>query len=228
MHPKILVGCPTSNHKEYCLKEYVNGVKSLSYPNYDILIIDNSEEENYYKKLKEQLPTIRDKWMENARDRIVHSRNLLRKKVLEENYDYFLSLEQDVIPPKDIIERLLKHNKKIVSALYFKLGNDNKTLLPLVLLEDKDSEGKTCYRRATLIEVEQNKLLNVACPGLGCVLIHRSVLGKIEFRYDKEQKGFDDVFFCKDAENNGFKIYCDTSIKCKHLVSGMDWNKIKK
>lgn len=222
MNPRILVGCPTSIHKKYCLKEYVNGIKSLTYKNFDVLIVDNSENNDYYNEIKKELPCIKDRWFENARDRIVHSRNLLRKKVLDEGYDYFLSLEQDIIPPKDIIEKLLKHSKKIVSALYFKT-DPNGTLSPLLWI--KDYIGT---RKAYLDEVEGNKLIKAEACGVGCILIHKAVLKDIKFRYDKNQEGFDDVFFCKDAIGKGFEIYCDTGIKCKHLIKGMDWDSIKK
>lgn len=221
VNPKILVGCPTSNHKKYCFKEYLNAVKNLTYKNYDILIIDNSENNDYFNEIKKELPCIKDEWFENARDRIVHSRNILRKRVIEK-YDYFLSLEQDVIPPKDIIEQLLKHNERIISALYFKT-DPNGTLTPLLWI--KDDVG---VRKAYLDEVEEDKLFEASAVGLGCILIHKDVLKEIEFRYDKNKEGFDDVFFCDDAIKNGFKIYCDSSIKCKHLIKGMDWDSIKK
>ncbi len=222
MQPKILIGCPTSNYKEYCFEEYLKSINNLTYNNFDILLVDNSEKDDYYNKIKDKIPTIRDKWFENARDRIIHSRNILREKILRENYDYFLSLEQDVIPPKDVIERLLKHNKKIIGGVYFKLGSFNE-LIPLVWL----NIDKRYSRRAILDEINGD-LLEVATCGLGCILIHKSVLEKVKFRYLKEKKAFDDVWFCEDARENGFKVYCDTSIKCKHMIKGMDWSKIKK
>lgn len=223
MLPKILVGCPTSNHKGYCFEEYLKGIKSLTYPNFGVLLIDNSESNEYYDKIKEKISIIKDKWFENARERIVHSRNILREKVLNENYDYFLSLEQDIIPPKYIIEKLLKHNKKVIGGLYFKTGSFDE-LIPLIWLRNDEKTA----RRAELKEVENNRLLNVITCGLGCLLIHRSVLEKVKFRYVKEKEAFDDVWFCEDARNNGFEVYCDTSIKCKHMIKGMDWDKIKK
>ena len=64
--------------------------------------------------------------------------------------------------------------------------------------------------------------------GLGCILMHKDVLKNIKFRYDPEKEGFDDVFFCEDASKEGFEIFCDTNIKCKHLIKGMDWDNIKK
>ncbi len=222
MQPKILIGCPTSNYKEYCFEEYLKSINNLTYNNFDILLVDNSKKDDYYNKIKDKIPTIRDKWFENARDRIIHSRNILREKILRENYDYFLSLEQDVIPPKDVIERLLKHNKKIIGGVYFKLGSFNE-LIPLVWLNIDQR-----YSRRAILDEINGDLLEVATCGLGCILIHKSVLEKVKFRYLKEKKAFDDVWFCEDARENGFKVYCDTSIKCKHMIKGMDWSKIKK
>ncbi len=49
---KILVGCPTAEVKEYCLKQYAEAVKSLSYNNYNILLVDNSADSNYSEKIK--------------------------------------------------------------------------------------------------------------------------------------------------------------------------------
>ena len=118
--PKVLVGCPTSNYKEYCLKEYAEAVKSLTYPNYNILLIDNSKDDIYLKKINGiGLPAKKGPWFEGALKRIITSRNILREEILEKGYDYLLSLEQDVISPKDIIERLLRHKKQVISAIYF-------------------------------------------------------------------------------------------------------------
>lgn len=218
---KILVGCPTSEHKGYCLKEYVEAVKNL---NCDVLLVDNSKDEEYYNKIKRLgINIIKDKYFEKARDRIVNSRNLLRKYCLEKGYDYLFSLEQDVIPPKDIIDKLLKHNKKIVGALYFKLEDEN-TLSPLAWVHHK---GKYA-RRLNYGDIIEPRLIEVITCGLGCVLMHRDVLEKVNFRYDKNRDSFDDVWFGVDARRNGFKIYLDTSIKCKHLIKGMDWSKLKK
>jgi len=225
MNPKILIGCPTSEHKEYALSEYLESINNLTYRNFDFLLVDNSKTDDYYKKLKGlNVNVIKDKYFENARDRVIHSRNILRDKFLDENYEYFLSLEQDITTPKDIIERLLRHKKDIISALYFYLGDDKKTLMPMVWIHH---EGKYA-RRLDFDEVMNNKLIEAITCGLGCVLINRRVLEKIKFRYVKEKPGWDDLWFSEDARAKGFKVYVDTSIKCKHYTKGMDWSKIKK
>ncbi len=255
MLPKVLVGCPTSNHKEYCLDKYVKGLKSLTYKNFDILIVDNSEDESYYEKIKSyDLPVKKlDKNYELARFRLSESRNMIRKEVLEGDYDYFFSLEQDVVPPVDVIERLLSYKKLIISGVYYNKIKDTyppglkpllwrtatKEELDFILSTDDpmyDSikkqieiegvrEGSKIRARFTVEELEKPKLVEIYMAGLGCVLIQRDVLKKIKFKSSMDRQSFDDVQFYEDARKLKYPLYADTSIKCKHYI--MKWNSIK-
>lgn len=227
MKPKVLVGCPTSNHKNYALERYVQGVKALSYDNLDVLIVDNSKSDNYMKKIKRLgLPVVKGPYSDAARQRIIDSRNILRQKVLDEGYDYFLSLEQDVIPPTDVIQKLLSHNKKIVTGVYFSYQTNNGVTLLVPLLWKKANKDNARFVLGK--EVSKPKLMEVCASGLGCILIHKSVLEKIKFRYDKGQGGFDDVWFGSDSSDAGFKLFADTAVKCKHLIMGWSWDGIKR
>ncbi len=223
---RVLVGCPTYEGYDYCLADYVRGVKNLTYKHYDAVLADNSKGDEYAKKIKEGgLGVVRGPHLSNVFERIVTSRNLLREKVLNERYDYFLSLEQDVIPPPHIIEQLMGHQKDIVSGIYFKVYDikvkdrdgfvkDKKAALPLIFTFDEDpAKMNVCYPK----DIEGNKFFQIRACGLGGVLIHRRVLEKVKFRYDPNKNTFDDMHFCHDAIENGFEIWADASIKCKHL-----------
>jgi len=228
----------------YCLEEYTQAVQSFSYPQYDICVVDNSKNEEYAKKVEAKgLRVLKDNYRELARDRIIHSRNMLRQKVVDEGYDYLLSLEQDVIPPKDVIERLLALKQPVVSGLYFNLNNAHEfpNLLPgtrelplayrLFAKEEATKPVKEQQlRRLTKEEVQQPKKILVRMAGLGCVLIHRRVLEKIEFGYYSDTLHSDDRKFYDDVTTLKIPIVIDTSIKCQHLVRGRmwDWSNIKK
>jgi GT2 family glycosyltransferase len=210
-YPKVLVGCPTSFHKDYCLKQYIQGLNKLTYPRKDILLIENSQNNEYLNLIENfEIPVEKGPWFKGAIQRIITSRNILRKKVLDEGYDFFLSLEQDVIPPKDIIERMLRHAKHVVSGIYFLDEKLTAKAFPLTKEQLWDDPG----------------LYEIGSAGLGCVLIHRSILESIEFR--SENKEFDDRFFYKDCKEKEIPIFCDTSIKCKHLTKEMHWETIEK
>ena len=141
------MGCPTSDYKKYCLKEYVDSINNLTYTNYDILLVDNSEDSAYFDLIESfNVPVKRIRYEERARDRIVKSRNLLIKELIN-GYDYFLSLEQDVIPPKDVIERLLQHDKKVVAGVYPLIHViHGKKVLKSSIWMNYNSETKLMYR----------------------------------------------------------------------------------
>ena len=223
---RVLVGCPTYEGYRYCLKEYTRGVKALTYPDYDAVLVDNSQGNDYTHEIKLQgLDAIRGPHLKNVYERIVESRNILRDRMLKGKYDYFLSLEQDVIPPANVIEQLIRHEKNIVSGVYYKLyavnvkGKDGmvkqkKTLLPLVFtFSNEKDKMNVCYPK----DVEGDHFFKIRACGLGCVLISKRVLEKVKFRYDPAKSTFDDFLFCSDALDRGFDIYTDTSVKCKHL-----------
>lgn len=220
---KVLVGGPVSDMHAYCFDEMIKSRKGLTYKNFGLLLVDNSKTEGFYKRIKETgVPVERVEYKEKARDRLVESRNLLRRHMLENGYDYFLNLDQDVIPPNDIVERLLKHNKKIVTAIYF-----NAIRLPLtgeVKLRPVAGVMEGTNVRFLKPEEMNKGLREVDACGSGCIMMHREVMEKVGFRYNKESEGFDDVMFVYDAKQQGYKVYADTSLVVKHLVMSRPWS----
>lgn len=218
--PKVLVGGPTSHHFRYCVDEYINALKNLTYKNYDILLVDNSKDDDYFNYIKEKVPAVKlPVYYENPRARVAESKNMIREKVLNEKYDFFLNIDTDTIPPKDIIERLLSHNKQAITGVYYKIfdvtikntGVTKKIIMPL--LYDK-VEGR--IRQLSAQEVEKHRLIKVGACGSGCFMVSRALLEKLKFRHT--EKAYDDVLMCDDIQDIGYEIFCDTSVKCKHLI----------
>ena len=244
--PKILVASPTYDGMRYCQNKFFDAVKSLDYPNLDILIVDNSEKEDYFNELKkiDKLIVLRDNSREkNKMLRLVGSRNKIIDYAIKNNYDYILMVDSDVILPKSIISELLSCNKSIVSGLYSNyFVVDGKTKwLPVAwtsLTEEEFEEIKQKVNlpdfirsnqdlRAHLTEEEadSNKLIEVIIPSAGCMLISREVFTKVRYGIldtasQGEVKTTDDIYFSLEARKLGFKSYCNTKIKCEHLVKG--------
>lgn len=226
MPPKVLVACPTSEHKRYCLKQWVEGVKRFTYQNYDVLLVDNSKDDTYLKEIKQLgIPVIKGPWFEGARDRIIASRNRIREKVLKEGYDYFFSLEQDVIAPPDAIQRLLHHTQDIVCGVVIGLQEVNKKIIPAPMMYVQSTVNPDLMWFLDPKEVATPQLIEIKACALGCVMIKQGVLKDIQFRYEG---GFDDMIFCLDATNRGYKIYCDTTVKTEHHQKQNQWTDIQK
>lgn len=222
--PKILLAAPTSTYKDYIFLEWYLHASTLTYSNYDLLIVDNSRDKTYHEKLKKM--GINTLWVnpegKSCKDYVCESQNMLRDYFLEHDYDYYFSLEVDVFPPRNIIEKLLCAKKQVISATYFwDFGKNSKPLI-IYFKQDENEVYRNYYAdMSTGLEVVNGEVIQVYAAGIGCMLIERSVLEKIKFRIDPKIDAHSDTPFYMDLYKNKIANYMDTSIVCKHYNS--DW-----
>lgn len=112
---KVLVTCPTYDGKAYCFDEWVKMAKGLTYPNYDIFVVDNSKTEDFYNKYKDQIPMAHLTFGPNEKDdgmyRVCRSMAEVQRYFLKGNYTHWMNIEADNIPPPNIIELLMTFGK---------------------------------------------------------------------------------------------------------------------
>jgi hypothetical protein len=222
--PKILLAAPTSTYKDYIFLEWYLHASTLTYSNYDLLIVNNSRDKTYHEKLKKM--GINTLWVnpegKSCKDYVCESQNMLRDYFLEHDYDYYFSLEVDIFPPRNVIEKLLCAKKQLISAPYFyDFGKKSKPLL-YCFSQDKNKIYHN-YQVDLLqsLEVCNGDVVQVYAAGIGCMLIERAVMEKIKFRIDPKIDAFSDTPFYIDLYNNKIFNYIDTSMICKHYNS--DW-----
>jgi hypothetical protein len=104
---KFLVACPNYEGKEYSFQRWIDNVRAFTYPNYDILVVDNSDTPDFYERWKNQVPMIHALIEGGSYQKIAKSMEIIRQRFIDGGYDYWLNLESDIIPPTDIIESLL-------------------------------------------------------------------------------------------------------------------------
>lgn len=224
---KVLVGTPHADVKNYCLPDYIMSINLLTYKNKKVMVVDNSAT-NKNKKLIEQLGVDAvhiKRGNKSTRQLMAESSNYLRDITLKGNYDFLLHFEGDIIPPINVIERLLSHQLQVVSATYHIGFGSNSHLM----IQEKEKAGLMELRTSNVAaggdgKYMDGKLHEVHACGLGMTLIHRSVLEKIEFRWDPNVDMHPDTFFAVDLLYAGIKQYVDTSILCKHNNS--DWSEV--
>ena len=212
--PKVLLACPTYEGKGYILERFVKRIKELTYSNYDILFVDNSKGDKYFNKIKKLgIPVEKGKWDEQSKIRLTNAQNQLREKFLEGNYDYFFSLEQDIIPPKDIIEQLIAYDKDIVGGWYY----ITKVPRPCLCREWRLVDMKFCPKPFSLEELGKEKLMKCFSASWGCCLVKRKVLEKIRFKVYRTFAQHSDTWFYFDCEKNNFEVYVDIDLLVPHF-----------
>jgi hypothetical protein len=217
--PKILICCPVHSRKAYCIERWVKHVRSLSYPNFDLYLVDNSDTPAFSFWVMENLGVECDyfqapKGMRSVA-RMAVCNEACRKRAIDGNYDYMLSLECDIFPPLDIIEQLLAHNVPAVSAAYF-IG-EGEGQFPVRAAIEK-SFGTTTNRHVSGLESYLNTtglLEPVEQNGIGCLLLHRDLFGFAYYTV-KDSPSHADSHFHWALQQAGVQVYLDTSIICEH------------
>lgn len=118
--PRVLVACPNHIIKEYAFRKWIDNVKNLTYANYDIFVVDNSPSHELFEKYKE-VPIVKlpvEGIEDLAVTRMNRSYELIRKQVLDNDYQYLMVIESDVIPQKDVIEILMSYKGDWISHAY--------------------------------------------------------------------------------------------------------------
>jgi hypothetical protein len=140
---------------------------------------------------------------------ITHSRNTLIKtfKSMKE-FTHLLWIDSDMVFERDYLARMLKHDKDIVCGVARVKGDVSYNIY-------KSHESSGLYTPIETINDKQG-LIEIDATGMCFMLISRKVLIFIDKVRVDEVKS-EDILFCEDAHNKGFKIYCDTTLKLGHL-----------
>lgn len=135
-------------------------------------------------------------------------------------YDYLLSIDSDIVLPKDALVKMIAANKDVVSGLYIQRKPGQQTL---EVYMDTANGGCTNIPYSLL---ENRGIVEIAACGMGCALIKGEVFRKMEYPHfyyksalDHKHTVSEDVYFCLKAKKLGFKVWADPSIKCDHIGS---------
>ena len=229
-YPKVLVAVPTYEGKNYIFPECYKAIKAFTYPNYEIVIIDNTESVDYFLKSKRAgyKEFVHVQRGGNSRQALCNSQNYARKKAIDEGFDYLLFVESDLIPKPDIIESLIARAKPVLGSLYF-IGTGGVQYPCLFLKEYKKdvmAMGTRMLLREEVPDYINKGLKQVHGLGLGTTLIRRDIFTRFPFWYDERFiNKHSDVYFYMDLDNNGVPVFVDTDIITPHFPS--KWEDVK-
>ena len=218
--PKILISAPHADVKNYSIHQWINFTKHLIYPNYDLLIVDNSittDNQKMFESMGIECIWINPKNKERQQV-VAESHEMIRTTALKRGYDAVFHLETDIIPNDiDILHKLLIQKKDVIGAVYqVGFGQDRELMIHSI---DSNGNMRNVYPSGLDFSILDGLLHKVYGAGLGCILIKRNVLKKFSFRYEKGAKYYPDSFFYADMHRLKIPIYLDTMLFCEHYNS---------
>ncbi len=226
---KVLVASPVTSYKRQVIDQFIASLGNLSYKNKEVLLFDNSPDEEMFKKLKKEkgIKVEKTPHSEGAKQAVARDRERLRQRALKEGFEYLLFLDQDIIAPSNVIERLVSNGKEVCCGLYFnyfesrlRTGEKIVEFAPVYYTWfDSGLKEIGISKQLGYGSVFPSRLVEIKKGGLGCALIHKSVLEKIKFRLEKNVAYHADFTFFKDCEKRGLQAWLDSSVLCKHIIS---------
>lgn len=147
-----------------------------------------------------------------------YAREQATKMALDRDCDYLFMIDDDMISPDDLFERLYRHNVDVVAPLAFTRNYPHNPVL-YSTLEGFDPVNQKPYFSNTVIKkYPKDKLVEVDAVGFGAVLIKMEVVRKMSEPYFMSTNATgEDILFCYNAKKAGARIFMDTSTKLGHL-----------
>ena len=230
---KVLVSMPTADKKDYCVDEFIDQIKTFTYPLYDIFVIDNSADPKHVKKFWDNgIKAVHEPINGNFKQELARHQNIIRNYFLNGDYDYLLMLESDVFAGECIIENLVSYadvyGASIVTATYeIRKGED---VLCLTSTSDRRAvrsekiltreHGYSIMGQGTipLRHLLVDPDARITATGIGCTLFGREVMEQVEFRTDLKlnANAYSDTFVFTDAIKLGYEVLINSNLICKH------------
>lgn len=147
-----------------------------------------------------------------------YAREEAAKLAIEHHMDYLFMVDDDMMCPEDLFERLYRWDKDIVAPLAFTRNFPHRPVIYSVI-NGWDSTTRTPYfKNQFVMKYPKDQLVECDAVGFGAVLIKVSVLKALSTPLFMSTCGTgEDVYFCLKARKSGFRVYMDTSTKLGHL-----------
>lgn len=146
------------------------------------------------------------------------ARERLAEEALNTGMDYLFMVDDDMMCPQDLFERLYRHDVDIVAPLAFNRYAPHKPVIYNLKSGYDPVARKEYYVNYPVLKYPKDTLVQCDAVGFGAVLIKMEVFKQLPKPWFMVTSGAgEDIHFCHVAGKHGFKIFADTATKLGHL-----------
>lgn len=191
-------------------KECLESLQKITYPHYEVIIVDNGSKDGSTKRLQKEFPQyiyIYNK--ENLG--CAGGFNVGMKHALERGADYLFPLNNDMIVEESFLEPLLAAMEEKVGIVGSAIYSYPQTEI-LHTAGEKINFWKGGLRQLYLTEKEEVDCLD------GCFLIRKELIDKIGYFNQAYFLYREETEYCLLARKAGFKVICQPKSRIWHKV----------
>lgn len=149
---------------------------------------------------------------------IYDSRDAIALHAIENDYDYVLYVDSDMVFTSEDVKRLVAHDTDICSGLYLTRHGENENVCYSKII----TRRRFPYRQPELIhDTKTSGYGSVAAVGFGFCLIKCSALKSMFKRYkslfEPNWGVGEDIAFCIRARKCGYEIFADRDVNLGHI-----------
>lgn len=155
---------------------------------------------------------------------VYDARNILANIAIKAGFDRVLWVDSDMILERDTLKRLnarMDEGRDFVAALAFRRRPPHIPVIYSQIAMMEDAEGRRVPSITAYEDYPDNEVFDVAGSGFGCVMTSVELLRKVRDEYGlpfSPRVGFgEDISFCMMAHEVGTTLWCDSSVKVKHI-----------
>lgn len=153
------------------------------------------------------------------------ARNNICNNAIENNHDYVLMVDSDIILPSYTLIKMLDDPKPVCLGCYPR-KNTKTGVFEIFKLGQQDYVNTFDYGEITSLSGK----IEIKGGGFGCGMIDVKILQNLShpfFKYVEYESGAtlsEDLYFCSNATKNGYRVYAETDVICGHSIRGFQWH----
>lgn len=157
---------------------------------------------------------------------IYMARTRLAKKAIDGGFDYILWLDSDMIFPADTVKKLVdkavENDYDYISGIYFARALPTSPVICKEIKVDEDENGLLSAKATRYFDYPRDSFFEIAGGGFGCCLTKVSMIKDLAQQFGMSPFNpipglSEDYSFNVRATEAGYKMWCDSTIKCGHV-----------
>lgn len=203
--------------------ECIESVKNITYPNYEIIVVDNNSKDDSLQQIKGSFP---DVILLKSRDNLGYAsgNNLGIKYALEKNMEYICILNNDVAVDRNFLEPIIKtlmDDKNAAAAgpsiCYY--GQDDVIQAMGGNINLYTGLPTMKFKGKKLSQVKED-IVSVDYLGGACFVVKAEILKKIGLIPENYFLFYEETEFFLNIKRQGYKLISIRDSKVYHKVSG--------
>ena len=172
---------------------------------------------------------------------VATARNKIAQRAIDEDADYVLMVDNDVVLPEDALLNLLEGEKDVCLGYYAHRNEDNIYQGRTCVCRLYQPNGKAYFNYPLESEYTAEEMkrfrdegttkFQIHGGGMGCALIRTDVFRRLKYpwydwvNYADDNRGMlsEDLFFCEKCKHASIPIFTDSRVACGHMMRYIQW-----